>query len=91
MAENIEIPGATGKSQEAQTSAGNGATAKISSMLKGLQNFNVADFVKGKPGQWQKMAVVAVVVVIVMGLGAVMMWGLALWALANSFGDPSGS
>lgn len=91
MAENIETPGTTDQSQGVQTSAGGNAASKISSMLKGLQNFNVADFVKGKPGQWQKMAVVAVVVIIVMGLGAVMMWGLALWALANSFGDPSGS
>ena len=91
MAENIETPEITGQSQEAQTSAGGNAASKISSMLKGLQNFNVADFVKGKPGQWQKMAVVAVVVIIVMGLGAVMMWGLALWALANSFGDPRSS
>lgn len=91
MAENIETPEITGQSQEAQTSAGGNAASKISSMLKGLQNFNVADFVKGKPGQWQKMAVVAVVVIIVMGLGAVMMWGLALWALANSFGEPAAS
>jgi len=91
MAENIETPGTTDQSQGVQTSAGGNAASKISSMLKGLQNFNVADFVKGKPGQWQKMAVVAVVVIIVMGLGAVMMWGLALWALANSFGEPNGS
>lgn len=91
MAENIETPGTTDQSQGAQTSAGGNAASKISSMLKGLQNFNVADFVKGKPGQWQKMAVVSVVVIIVMGLGAVMMWGLALWALANSFGEPSGN
>jgi len=89
MAENIETPETTGQSQEAQTSAGGSATAKISSMLKGLQNFSVADFVKGKPGQWQKVAVIAVIVIVIVGLGAIMMWGLALWALGNSFGDPN--
>ena len=57
-------------------------------MLKGLTF--VVEFVN-KTGAMAKMAVVAVVVIIVMGLGAVMMWGLALWALANSFGEPAAS
>lgn len=91
MAENIETPGTTDQSQGAQTSASGNAASKISSMLKGLQNFNVADFVKGKPGQWQKMAVVSIIVIIAMGLMSLMMWGIALWALSNSFGEPNSS
>jgi len=79
------------ESQTTETGDGENATSKVSSVLNGLQNFNVADFIKGKPGQWQKVAVITVIVIVVIGLGAIMMWGLALWALANSFGDPSGS
>ena len=90
MPDNLQPP-QSDDAVTAEQSAGSSATSTASSILNKLQNFNIADFVKGKPGQWQKAGVVAVIVIIVMGLGAIMMWGLALWALANSFGDPSGS
>jgi hypothetical protein len=91
MPDDIQPQPPADESQTGPAGADQNAASKISSMLNGLQNFNVANFIKGKPGQWQKMGVVAVIVVIVMGLGAIMMWGIALWALGNSFGEPNSS
>lgn len=46
---------------------------------------------KGKNGQLIKLAVISAIVILLTFGPAFMMWGLALWAMGNSIGEPSGA
>lgn len=69
---------------------GAGVPSPASFMSK-IQAFDVGNFLKGKPGQWKKTLIIGVIVLFFIFFGNTMAWGMALWALGNSYGDPSGN
>jgi len=59
--------------------------------LKNLAKNLAGGMIGGDKKKWTKVAIVSALVIIFMGLASTMAWGMALWALVNSIGEPNGT
>ena len=79
----VDIPQQSPQSSSASTGKGFNLSEKLGGLLGGLGG----DDEKNK--QLMKVIVISAIVILVMGGLSFMMWGIAIWAMTNSLGDPS--